>query len=85
MDNTMKTRLEALLRQARLLIPSSEIDPSLALQPLFTNICQLGCDRSTPNLRRLLPTLIAFGHIRLGDGHRLRSQVPLMDIMPDTT
>ncbi|SRR6266498_3392803 len=41
----MKTRLEDLLRQARLLIPSSEIDPSLAVQPLFTNICQLVLDR----------------------------------------
>ena len=45
-----------------------------------------GCDRSTPKgLVRLLPTLSAFGYIHLGNWHELRSQIPLMGRIPDTT
>lgn len=45
-----------------------------------------GCDRSTPNkLRRLLPTSSALRLVHLDDGQRLRSQVALMDVLPDTT
>ena len=45
-----------------------------------------GCDRSTPNkLRRLLPTSSAFRLVHLDYGHRFRSQVALMDVLPDTT
>ena len=45
-----------------------------------------GCDRSTPKeLRRLLPTLSTLRYIYLGGWHGFRSQVPLMNVLPDTT
>jgi hypothetical protein len=45
-----------------------------------------GCDRSTPNeLRCQLPRLSNFRHLLLSHRHRLRSQVPLMDVLPDAT
>ena len=62
-----------------------EYDETRADFSRWKEIYETGVIAPFPSLRRLLPTLIAFGHSRLGDGHRLRSQVPLMDIMPDTT
>src|SRR5947209_6744689 len=45
-----------------------------------------GCDRAIPNqLRRLWPRLSDFRHLLLNHRHGLRSQVPLMDVLPDAT
>src|SRR5262245_6154159 len=44
MYNAVKRQLEALLRQARLLMPSSQMNSSPELQPVFTKICQLVLD-----------------------------------------
>jgi hypothetical protein len=45
-----------------------------------------GCDRAIPNeLRRLWPRLSDFRHLLLHHRPGLRSQVPLMDVLPDAT
>jgi site-specific DNA recombinase len=45
-----------------------------------------GCDRSIPKaLCRQLPMLRAFGRVHVSDGHGLCRQVPLVDLIPDTT
>jgi hypothetical protein len=45
MDNTVKTRLETLLHQAQLLMPTaSQSSPSAELQTVFTSICKLVLD-----------------------------------------
>jgi hypothetical protein len=45
-----------------------------------------GCNRSLPkSLCRQLSILRAFSRSQLNDGHRLGCQVPLMDLLPDST
>src|SRR5713101_1066977 len=45
MDSTTRTRLETLLRQAQLVMPTaSQTSASPELQPIFTSICRLVLD-----------------------------------------